>query len=987
MAVFSDHKTKEYSTEDRSLLGKMLGEYEIRKEIGRGGMGIVFEAYQKSLGRFVAVKILPLTQLTDATTVERFIREAKATAKLDHPNIVKIFDTGQEPDLNYFVMELVRGKTLANIIDTEGRLPQFHALNIFKQIASALSFAHKESIIHRDIKPANILIDNFGRVTVTDFGIAKTVTGEKLTVTGTLMGTPEYMSPEQVRGEEVDSKTDIFSFGVLMYETLTAKLPFTADSALGVLRKVIELEPAQPRSLNTDLHADLEYIVLKAMEKNAQRRYQNAQQIIEDILKFERGIPLHKDSQKNIEEELKLTKSIGELFKQLFASLKIINLYNADHPLVADAVNAAYKTLLDFFKVRKSLTISLMGDKLLAEEIPFSDKDTTVKRLLAFMHTLKIDSITFHEGITNDEFQTFLKVTSANTQSGIARGALAKKLLEKGIAHIKVDEVVYTKVSKSEQKADDENEKIKDILLTNYLMGKVDSIRGRETQLLSDLKNRPERIAQLVLQSVKTVDASQYPQGLDPKANIVIETLGKLGNDILKGSLGGWAGYKKNLAEILVALEPQMLRENVFLSDAPQASHIITQAADGLSDLKIIELITGVYGRTKSTDNIKLLFQRLLPDTEKTQRVMPALKAALLGLGMTEKEFEYVSMQTSNIQDLPLDQKASELAARNPKNMLEAGIIEFVKPVIIELIQLNKSGRAAEIVTKFLSNLRDPDQQVRLRAAGDFTVITAGIIEKNGFELIELSSNLLTETAKNEADIAVFSLCNDILLQCAGYFINAKKIHGAARITRMWQFIANKGNDFSVNAKKSLERLAKPEFIKILVEALKFDAIESAEVLSSFGESAIDPLIDMLTQDDGSQNDPFEFYVVGRKIANILKKIGGDSIRKIAAKFSDPNWKVARNAIRIFEDIITDRASASMMAPAVMHSDPKARKSAILALEHIRGQEASKLLKLASMDQDPEVSECALLALNSMKGTQSSAKNSTRTKFKRKPKN
>ena len=271
-----------------NLIGKIIGNrYEILEEVGLGGMATVYKAKDHVLNRLVAVKVLKDEFTTDAEFVKRFNTEAQAAASLSHPNIVSIYDVGHEEENNlyYIVMELVQGKTLKEIINSEGVLTWKWAVNIAMQIASALEMAHKRGIVHRDIKPHNIIITEDGIAKVTDFGIAKAVSNSTITAFGTTIGSVHYFSPEQAKGGFTDAKTDLYSLGVVMFEMLTGKVPFDADTPVSVALKHMQEDPKEPVELNSDIPTAVNQIVVKAMQKEPTARYQNATEMLHDLSK------------------------------------------------------------------------------------------------------------------------------------------------------------------------------------------------------------------------------------------------------------------------------------------------------------------------------------------------------------------------------------------------------------------------------------------------------------------------------------------------------------------------------------------------------------------------------------------------------------------------------------------------------------------------------------------------------------------------------
>ena len=268
-----------------NLEGRILGNrYEIIQKVGNGGMATVYKATDLVLKRYVAVKILRDEFTTDEEFIRRFETEAQSAAKLVHPNIVSIFDVGVDNGIYYIVMELIQGKTLKEIIlEERGPLPWKWSVNVAIQIASALEMAHKNNIIHRDIKPHNIIITEDGIAKVTDFGIAKAVSNSTITAFGTTIGSVHYFSPEHARGGYTDAKSDLYSLGVVMYEMVTGKVPFDADTPVSVALKHMQEEPVPPIEENSHLPESVNKIILKSLKKDPMLRYQTATELLQDL--------------------------------------------------------------------------------------------------------------------------------------------------------------------------------------------------------------------------------------------------------------------------------------------------------------------------------------------------------------------------------------------------------------------------------------------------------------------------------------------------------------------------------------------------------------------------------------------------------------------------------------------------------------------------------------------------------------------------------
>ncbi|MEN2983995.1 MAG: CHASE2 domain-containing protein [Dictyoglomaceae bacterium] len=293
-----------------SLEGLIIkGRYRLIKKLGAGGMATVYLAKDLSTRDNVAIKILHPQFSEDSQTVERFLREAKASAILEHPNIVRVFDQGKEGNYYFIVMEYVTGKNLKKIIEEKGSLPPFYAKEIILEVAKALDYANSKNIVHRDIKPQNIMITLDGKVKLMDFGIAHLGSLSTITQTGVFMGTPQYASPEQAEGSKVDIRSDIYSLGVVFFELLTGFLPYSGETTIAVMFKKIQEELPDPRSIKPEISEGLAQIVMKMTARFPEDRYQNPKELIEDL---ERGYPLRPYEKRKLSSQETIIKSKEE---------------------------------------------------------------------------------------------------------------------------------------------------------------------------------------------------------------------------------------------------------------------------------------------------------------------------------------------------------------------------------------------------------------------------------------------------------------------------------------------------------------------------------------------------------------------------------------------------------------------------------------------------------------------------------------------------
>ncbi|MBV6517369.1 MAG: Serine/threonine-protein kinase PknD [Planctomycetes bacterium] len=264
---------------------KSLGEYRNLKQIARGAMGIIFRGEHVKSGRVVALKVLPLQMVQDMREIERFRREIETVTSLSHPNIVKIEAFGQDDDFYYYAMEFIEGRSLRELIHDRGHLSPYHAAEIVRDAARGMAYAHRHGVIHRDIKPSNLMVTKEGQVKVVDFGLAFTKASPTLTATGLSLGTPSYMSPEQIEGgrAEVTERSDIYSLGVTLYEAVTGRRPFEGENHYDVLKRVLFDEPPSAMDLNPTVPRELSLVIARAMAKSVHERYANMDAMAEAL--------------------------------------------------------------------------------------------------------------------------------------------------------------------------------------------------------------------------------------------------------------------------------------------------------------------------------------------------------------------------------------------------------------------------------------------------------------------------------------------------------------------------------------------------------------------------------------------------------------------------------------------------------------------------------------------------------------------------------
>ncbi len=447
-----------------NLVGKVIGNrYEILEKIGEGGMATVYKARCNILKRYVAVKVLREEYTTDEEFIKRFNTEAQAAASLTHPNIVSIFDVGHEDNIYYIVMELVQGKTLKEIINEDGVLPWKWSINIAIQVASALETAHKNNIVHRDIKPHNIIITEDGIAKVTDFGIAKAVSNSTITAFGTTIGSVHYFSPEHARGGYTDAKSDIYSLGVVMYEMLTGRVPFDADTPVSIALKHMQEKPVEPIKLNPSIPLAINKIIMKAMEKEPSLRYQSATEMLKDLsmaLKDPEG-----EFVKSNAETLQYTQRVPVLGEEPQAEVKSKNkkgklaIYFEKHPTAKKVWITVIAILLvilipiaGFFGVQAVLKAGLPKDVKLPNFV-----GQTIEEAKATLGKEKLTLET--EEVYNDEIEIG-KIISQDPPfsegATVKENTIVKVKISKGPEIVKMIKVVGMKYEDAERQLRDD---------------------------------------------------------------------------------------------------------------------------------------------------------------------------------------------------------------------------------------------------------------------------------------------------------------------------------------------------------------------------------------------------------------------------------------------------------------------------------------------------------------------------------------------------
>ena len=954
----------------KGLIGGTLGRYRIVRELGRGGMAVVYEA--ESDGQRFAIKVLPASLLTDRLAIDRFDREAKTQASLKHPGIIRVFETGTDREFHYFVMELIDGKTLEALLLEKGRLPSAEALSIAEKVAVALAHAHEHKVIHRDIKPGNILLSEENRVTVTDFGLVRLTEAPRLTQTGQVMGTPLYMSPEQARGERVDERSDLFSLGVVLYEMVTGRTPFEADSNLKIIRNVIEEEVRRPKVLVPELSLECEYLILKLLRKRREDRYHSAAQLLDDLGKLKNGIALRiPEAPGGIPiavAETDLPKLARELLTQQDVATKVLTMFPPRHPQALQSLSKYFAILNALLASRDTVTFGASDGHLVIEGVLLDEKDGRSQQMVRNLLQWKIHSITFRRGLTLEELENFLRILVAKKESLPQAGTLARCLKEQSVRSIQVDELRFEKVTRKGKGLSPYGGEGKDFIetiLAGYLKGRLGPVQTKE-DLLKVVTENPQAVAAFLEKA-----GGETPQQNGSFVHAGLQNLARQFHDFGEKD---WKVFREHLAELILALTPelrsQVLEEALLAKLEGGEDALIEEAMEEFSDEAVLELFRHELSQKRGV-RLRQLVVKFFEDPARRQRLRAPLEELLTSSGLSQGQVRWI-LQDKSWTQLSVLEKETELISQDYPLFLWMGICEHLLPLLQDLLAFDRSESVRKVLLELWRGLEDSSADERLRIAEAASQLIDFLFEAEAQYLLYEALERFLGGLSKEKDPSVARTLAQLLDGILNRLMKEERFEYAVKILKVLQ----EKSAVTDRLQEGVLKVARHEVVVRLIEGLaspsKKGGSSLEELLAALGDASLQPLIQFVTDSRLLKRDPLELFQLKKRLVFIFQKIPAASQKIMEQLSSIKEESVLMSALELLREIGVGEDAEGILFP-LYHEDPNVRRAAILALEGASSETALSLLVGALGRETGALREVALGVLRHFKTKEAEA--------------
>ncbi len=660
-------------------------------------------------------------------------------------------------------------------------------------------------------------------------------------------------------------------------------------------------------------------------------------------------------------DKLHLKEWADHLIKQLHIVVTDMGIYPAKHPIIARSLKKSYQELKDYLEREGDLTISIIENKLVVEELLLEEKDKTLMKFIPDLNSRKIQSITFLKGLKIEEFQALLQVLATKPDILEKKGGAAKMLLKPGISHLRMNEVHYEKVAKGEKVL--RIEEGADLII-QYLLRKASGMGEFKNTFIQEIKRDPKRAGELITDVANAVGRTE--EGVDLRADAVLRSIQRVGDDLLDGSVQAWRELKARWAEVILSLEPELramvLREKEKMR-VDGTDDLLRDIIDEIPDQAIQDIILSEYNRGEPLINLKSLTKRLFSYPERKERLGPLLKKRLIEAGMSEEDYSYL-IGEEMWSGLSSEERARRLLEKEPRDLLDEALLKTMESVLRGLIASGRDDLINPILKKFLKNLEYPASVIRQQAAEECLRFMEILLLGKKFEQVEESTKVLIQNLEKEKVLAVYSALATDLEKIAKQFVSFQKYSPAKEIVKKFTQHASPASKQSreeqERAREAKKGIADLSTIEALLTALKGEALNLKEISSlliAIGERTITPLIKVLQEEQDIE--------VRRRIIPILKEMGKKSIESLKLVLTDKRWYVLKDVVEILGDI-GDKSIVSSLILPLNHDYFKVRVETALALGKLGGQRAVDLLTTALKDRDNLVREVTVTSLGNM---------------------
>lgn len=651
----------------------------------------------------------------------------------------------------------------------------------------------------------------------------------------------------------------------------------------------------------------------------------------------------------------------SHLIKQLHIVITDMGIYPAKHPMIARSLKASYQELRDYLKKERDLTISVVENKLVVEDLSLEERDKTFIKFNFDLSSRKIQSITFLRGLEMEEFQALLQVLATKPDILEKKGGATKALLQPGISHLRINEVRYEKLAKGERVL--RIEEGVDLII-QYLLGKTPGIGEFKDTFVQEIKRDPKRVGGLITDVANAVGRTE--EGVDLRAEAVLRSIQRVGDDLLDGSVQAWQELKAGWAEVILSLEPELramiLREKEKMR-VDGTDDLLRDIIDEFSDQAILDIILSEYNRGEPLINLKSLAKRLFSYPERKERLGPLLKKRLMEAGMSQEDYSYL-IGEEMWPGLSSEERAKRLLEKEPRELLDEALLKTMESVIKGLITSGKDDLISPILKKFLKNLEDPASVIRQQTAEECLKLMEILLWSKKFEQVEESTKVLIQNLEKEKVLAIYSALATNLEKIAKQLISFKKYSPTIKIVKKFTQHASpaskRSREEQERALEARKGIADPSTIEALLTALKGEALNLKEIsflLVALGERAVTPLIKALQAEQNLE--------VRRRVIPVLKGMRKKAVEPLRLALTDKRWYVLKDVVEILGDIGDESTVSSLILP-LNHDYFKVRVETALALGKLGGQRAVELLTIALKDRDNLVREVAVTSLGNM---------------------